>query len=55
MTATMQTRKLGEKNLEVSAIGLSCMGMSFGYAPASDKQKMIKLIRAAFDKGVTFF
>lgn len=55
MSATMQTRKLGESGLEVSAIGLGCMGMSFGYGPASDKQEMIKLIRSAFDKGVTFF
>lgn len=50
----MQTRKLG-KDLEVSAIGLGCMGMSYGYGPASDKQEMIALIRAAFDRGVTFF
>lgn len=51
----MQTRKLGNSNLEVSAIGLGCMGMSFGYGPPPDKQEMIKLIRTAFDKGVTFF
>ncbi|HYW34877.1 MAG TPA: aldo/keto reductase, partial [Balneolaceae bacterium] len=51
----MQIRKLGNSNLEVSAIGLGCMGMSFGYGPPPDKQEMIKLIRTAFDKGVTFF
>ena len=49
----MQKRKLG--NLEVSAIGLGCMGMSSGYGPAADKQKMIALIRGAVDRGVTFF
>src|SRR5699024_9336777 len=51
----MQTRTLGNSNLEVSALGLGCMGMSHGYGPAADKQKMIKLIRSAFEKGVTFF
>lgn len=51
----MKTRTLGNSNLEVSAIGLGCMGMSYGYGPASDKQDMIQLIRTAFDKGVTFF
>src|SRR6516225_5474046 len=51
----MQTRKLGKNNLEVSAIGLGCMGLSFGYGPAVDKQQGISLIRAAFDRGVTFF
>jgi aryl-alcohol dehydrogenase-like predicted oxidoreductase len=51
----MQTRKLGTQGLEVSALGLGCMGMSFGYGPAADKQEMIKLIRAAVDRGVTFF
>ena len=51
----MQKRKLGKSNLEVSAIGLGCMGMSFGYGPAKDKQEMISLIRAAFERGVTFF
>src|SRR5438046_3034100 len=51
----MQKRKLGKTNLEVSAIGLGCMGMSFGYGPAKDKQEMISLIRAAVDRGVTFF
>src|SRR2546426_5211724 len=51
----MQKRKLGKSNLEVSAIGLGCMGMSFGYGPAGDKQEMISVIRAAVDRGVTFF
>src|SRR5712671_1111537 len=51
----MQKRKLGNSNLEVSAIGLGCMGMSFGYGPAKDKQEMISLIRAAVERGVTFF
>jgi aryl-alcohol dehydrogenase-like predicted oxidoreductase len=51
----MQKRKLGKSNLEVSAIGLGCMGMSFGFGPAMDKQEGIKLIRAAVDRGVTFF
>lgn len=51
----MQTRKLGNSNLEVSAIGLGCMGMSAFYGPPADKQEMVKLIRAAFDRGVTFF
>jgi aryl-alcohol dehydrogenase-like predicted oxidoreductase len=51
----MQKRKLGKSNLEVSAIGLGCMGMSFGYGPAADKQEMISLIRAAVERGVTFF
>src|SRR5438094_9337361 len=51
----MQKRKLSKSNLEVSAIGLGCMGMSFGYGPAKDKQEMISLIRAAFEQGVTFF
>ena len=50
----MKKRKLG-KNLEVSAIGLGCMGMSFGYGPAPDKQQMISLLRTAVDRGVTFF
>jgi aryl-alcohol dehydrogenase-like predicted oxidoreductase len=49
----MEKRELG--NLEVSAIGLGCMGMSFGYGPPADRQEMIKLIRRAFDLGVTFF
>ena len=51
----MQKRKLGNSNLEVSALGLGCMGMSFGYGPAADKQEMISLIRFAVDRGVTFF
>lgn len=51
----MQKRKLGKSNLEVSAIGLGCMGMSFGYGPAVDKQQGISLIRAAVERGVTFF
>ena len=51
----MQTRKLGNTGLEVSAIGLGCMGMSFGYGPAGDKQEMIALIRSAVEQGVTFF
>src|SRR6201989_3338553 len=51
----MKKRKLGKSNLEVSAIGLGCMGMSSGYGPAKDKQEMISLIRAAFEQGVTFF
>jgi aryl-alcohol dehydrogenase-like predicted oxidoreductase len=51
----MQKRKLGNSNLEVSAIGLGCMGMSFGYGPAADTQEMISLIRSAVERGVTFF
>src|SRR4051812_14582696 len=51
----MQKRKLGKSNLEVSAIGLGCMGMSFGLGPPADKQEMISLIRAAVERGVTFF
>jgi aryl-alcohol dehydrogenase-like predicted oxidoreductase len=51
----MQKRKLGNGDLEVSAIGLGCMGMSFGYGPAADKQEMISLIRAAVEHGITFF
>ena len=51
----MQKRTLGSSGLEVSAIGLGCMGMSFGYGPAKDKQEMIPVIRAAFEHGVTFF
>jgi aryl-alcohol dehydrogenase-like predicted oxidoreductase len=51
----MQKRKLGNSNLEVSALGLGCMGMSFGYGPAHDKQEMISLIRSAVEQGVTFF
>jgi len=51
----MNKRKLGKSGLEVSALGLGCMGLSFGYGTATDKQEAIKLIRAAFDAGVTFF
>jgi aryl-alcohol dehydrogenase-like predicted oxidoreductase len=51
----MQKRKLGNSNLEVSAIGLGCMGLSFGYGPAVDKQEGIALIRSAVERGVTFF
>ena len=51
----MKKRKLGKTNLEVSAIGLGCMGMSFGYGPPADKQEMISLIRSAIERGVTFF
>jgi aryl-alcohol dehydrogenase-like predicted oxidoreductase len=51
----MQKRTLGKSNLEVSALGLGCMGLSYGYGPATDKQDAIKLIRAAFERGVTFF
>jgi len=51
----MQTRKLGKSNLEVSAIGLGCMGMTSAYGPAADKQQMIALMRAAVDRGVNFF
>lgn len=51
----MQTRTLGTNGLEVSAIGLGCMGMSFGYGPAKDKNEMIPVIHAAVDQGVTFF
>jgi len=51
----MQRRKLGNSGLEVSALGLGCMGMSFGYGPAGDKQEMISLLRAAVERGVTFF
>jgi len=51
----MKKRRLGKSHLEVSAIGLGCMGMSYGYGPAGDKQEMILLIRAAVERGVTFF
>jgi aryl-alcohol dehydrogenase-like predicted oxidoreductase len=51
----MQKRKLGKSNLEISALGLGCMGMSFGYGPPADKKEMISLIRTAVERGVTFF
>ncbi len=51
----MQKRQLGNSNLEASALGLGCMGMSYGYGPAADKQEMISLIRSAVERGVTFF
>src|SRR5207244_2729887 len=51
----MQKRKLGKSNLEISAIGLGCMGMSFSYGPPKDKQEMIALLRKAVELGITFF
>src|SRR4030081_227570 len=51
----MQKRKLGKSSFEVSAIGLGCMGLSYGYGPAVDKKEGISLIRAAVERGVTFF
>jgi aryl-alcohol dehydrogenase-like predicted oxidoreductase len=51
----MEKRRLGRSNLEVSAMGLGCMGMSYGYGPAADKEEMISLIRTAVERGVTFF
>jgi hypothetical protein len=51
----MQKRKLGNSNLEVSAIGLGCMGMSWSYGPPKDKKEMVSLLRAAVERGVTFF
>src|SRR6266849_3314320 len=51
----MQKRKLGRSNLEVSALGLGCMGMSFSYGPPKDKQEMTSLLRAAVERGITFF
>src|SRR5258707_14279109 len=53
--AAMQKRKLGKSNLEVSALGLGCMGLSFGFGPPVDKKEGISLIRAAVERGVTFF
>src|SRR3954470_19467594 len=55
MEEPMQKRKLGNGDLEVSALGLGCMGMSFGYGPPMDKQEAISLIRTAFERGITFF
>ncbi|MGC2710685.1 MAG: aldo/keto reductase, partial [Candidatus Sulfotelmatobacter sp.] len=54
-TVTIQKRKLGKSNLEVSAIGLGCMGMSFSYGPPKDKKEMTNLLHAAVDRGITFF
>ena len=51
----MKKRELGNNGLEVSALGLGCMGLSFGFGPATDKQEGISLIRAAVERGVTFF
>src|SRR5256885_17084176 len=51
----MHKRKLGNSNLEVSALGLGCMGLSFGYGPAADKQEAITLIRTAVERGITLF
>src|SRR3954466_9572223 len=51
----MKKRKLGNSGLEVSAIGLGCMGMSFGYGPPKDKKEMIALLHAAVERGITFF
>ena len=51
----MQKRELGKSGLQVSAIGLGCMGLSFGYGPATDKQEGIRLLRTAFERGITFF
>src|SRR5277367_340859 len=51
----MHTRKLGNSGLEVSALGLGCMGLSFGLGPATEKSEALKVIRAAYDGGVTFF
>src|ERR1700749_1278221 len=51
----MQTRTLGRNGLEVSALGFGCMGISFGYGPAAAREDGVAIIRAAFDRGVTFF
>ena len=51
----MQRRTLGKSNLEVSALGLGCIGMSFSYGPLADKQEMIRLLRSAVEGGITFF
>ncbi len=55
MTIHMEKRELGKSGLKVSAVGLGCMGMSYGYGPAADKQEMISLLRSAVERGVTFF
>src|SRR5678809_1560139 len=55
METKISKRKLGNSGLEVSALGLGCMGMSFGLGPAADKKEMITLIRKAVEKGITFF
>src|SRR5664280_163348 len=55
MDTIIQKRKLGTSNLEVSALGLGCMGMSYGYGPATDKQQAITVVQAAVERGVTFF
>src|SRR5438128_10273932 len=52
---TMQKRRLGKSDLEVSALGLGCMGLSYGYGPAADKQQAISLIRTAVERGITLF
>src|SRR3954454_18583858 len=51
----MEKRELGTSGLQVSAIGLGCMGLSFGYGPATDRQDGIRLLRTAFERGITFF
>src|SRR5437762_13549008 len=51
----METRRLGKSTLEVSAVGLGCMGMSYGYGPAGDRTEMISLVRSAVERGVTLF
>src|SRR6187397_2653678 len=55
MEMNMQKRKLGKSNLEVGALGLGCMGMSFSYGPPRDKQEMTALLHAAVERGITFF
>src|SRR5439155_79620 len=51
----MNKRKLGQQGLEVSALGFGCMGLSYGFGPATERSEAVKLIRAAYDRGVTFF